>query len=138
VHEPAAVQALLQPLITGLAQSGATRVSRVRLQQGGAFPETTLRDASQWLSVGTVLEGADLEVEIAEPTLACGCGFRLGVTGDDLKQDADACPRCGAVLEVEDGHRLELVEAVCHDRAGLSRPGRPPGLGGAPPADWRV
>jgi len=113
-------------------------VSCVRLRQGGAWSERTLREAFQRLSVDTSLEGAAVEVEIVVLTPACNCGFRFETIGADPTYVTDACPRCGAVLVHVDPHRLELIEIVCDGRAEQASPLRPCERGSASPANWRV
>lgn len=116
MHEMSVAQNLLELLEEEARKQGAHRVTRLRVRIGelsGVEPEL-LRTAFQYLSPGTLAEGAVLELRI-EPLegqcQACGRVFRI-------ENFTFLCPSCGspAVRVIRgEGMYLESLEMEVED-----------------------
>jgi Zn finger protein HypA/HybF involved in hydrogenase expression len=109
MHELAAVQGLVEVLLDSEALRGR-RVEAIRVRRGSAFSEEALSQGFEALARGTALEGARLEIEVAELVVACPCGQKRAVTADDLIGHMYVCADCGSVRDVAEADDLELVE----------------------------
>lgn len=92
-----------------LPTDGSVRVREVRLRRGSAIALATLKQAFDKSTMGTVLEGATLNVETIATVLTCACGNQQAVTADEVVAHLWVCPRCGGVLAVNDRFDLELL-----------------------------
>lgn len=117
MHEYAAVEALIEDLSDHLAARGVMRATAVRLRRSSAFDDEALRQAFAMLSPGTPLEGAILDVTVANLDFACGCGHRQVITADDLIGHLFICPSCGAAREIE--HSDDLVVLAVTTEAAI-------------------
>ncbi|GAB4270175.1 MAG: hydrogenase maturation nickel metallochaperone HypA [Deferrisomatales bacterium] len=89
--------------------AGASRVVGMRLRIGrwSGVEVESLRFALGAVTEGTALEGCAVEVDVVEPTFACGaCGERYRGEGY-----LDPCPACGGYgAELIAGDELTLAE----------------------------
>jgi Zn finger protein HypA/HybF involved in hydrogenase expression len=108
VHEVSLVEALIADCVS---RTGGRPVKLVSVRYASSVPEAGLRQAFTMLSRGTTLEGARLEAEPFEVTLACACGFVGALGHDDLVSAAIAvCPACGEVTTLSRTAELELLD----------------------------
>jgi hydrogenase nickel incorporation protein HypA/HybF len=113
MHELAVTQDVLN-LVLRAAQGGrTTEVKSVTLRIG------ELRDVvDEWmqrffdyLSRGTIAEGAQLVIERSPITFVCDCGESLTVGMAELRSDTDIkCPRCGGKrVALSSGREFEIL-----------------------------
>lgn len=121
MHEYAIVESLVKEALRQLQDQGVSKVTRLRFRRGSAFSEEALRETFEAHSKGTVLEGAELQVETVNLEHQCACGRRTVINSDDLMGHMYACPQCGAVKEVEEAHDIELLEVVGETGDGAPR-----------------
>lgn len=108
MHEVSLVHALIEQVEQELRdhrQEG--RVVRLVLGVGrlsGAMPDS-LRFAFEVLAPGTIVEGAELEIEEPRPLVICGsCGHE-----ETVEELIGQCPRCGSGnIHFEGGRELVL------------------------------
>lgn len=115
MHEFSAVQSLVEELGTRLASERAHRVSVVRVRRASAFSEAALTQSFEALTKGSILEGARLEIEVAETVSRCPCGHTQVVNSDDLQGHMFVCPACARVQEVAHGEDLRLESITLED-----------------------
>lgn len=91
----ALMQELVRVVEENAESNGISRVTRVHLQVGeltAALPEA-LRFCFEVLSTGTILEGAELIIEVKQVELFCpGCQIKFIPSS----VYALVCPKCGA------------------------------------------
>jgi len=112
MHEFSIVESLVQGVLEQMKERNITKVVSVRFKRGSAFSEEALRQAFTSLSRGTVLEGAELEIDTVNLDFTCKCGRKQVIKSDDLVGHMFICPDCGAIKEVDEAHDLELVQVV--------------------------
>jgi hydrogenase nickel insertion protein HypA len=112
MHEMSVVAAMIQSLQAQLVERGVQKVTAVRVRRGSTFSEESLRQSFQALSVGTLMEGAELFVETVDTKIHCSCGKTWIVTADDLTGHMFMCPNCGDIHEVDEAHDLVLLDVV--------------------------
>jgi hydrogenase nickel incorporation protein HypA/HybF len=112
MHEYAAVEELVGALARQLQARGVARVSRVRVRRNSAFDPAALEQAWAMTVPGTPLDGAVVEVTVADLVFACACGRRQVVTSDDLIGHMVVCPACGQPGDVAGAHDLEVVDVI--------------------------
>lgn len=115
VHELGLSEAIVDAAVQG---AGGRRVRSLRVRVGGAHaadPEA-VRLGFQMAALGTVAEGAVLDLVSDPPRIRCaGCGKETRQDGGPL---VPACPACGGVdVEVAGLDQLE-VEDLSVDGAG--------------------
>ncbi len=127
MHEWAVAEGVVEALLRRGREEGARRITRFRLRLGeiGGVEEEMLRLALRELSRGTILEGAEMEVERERGRVGCRrCGTEWSPDRESLEEDALhllpdllplflRCPRCGSVdLEITGGRgvRIEWLE----------------------------
>jgi Zn finger protein HypA/HybF involved in hydrogenase expression len=110
VHELAAVAALVERLVAWLAEREPAIVERLRVRRGSDLSEAALVQGFAALSRGTPLEGARLEVEVAEVHAACRCGQAQSVTADDLIGHLLVCSACGTLIDLPALADLEVLD----------------------------
>ncbi|HUB66907.1 MAG TPA: hydrogenase maturation nickel metallochaperone HypA [Candidatus Methylacidiphilales bacterium] len=112
MHEYSIVESIVNSMLEGIKKQKATKVTSVRFKRGSAFSEEAFRQAYQSLTIGTVLEGAPLQIETVNLDFNCNCGHHQVITSDDLVGHMFICPGCGATKEIDEAHDLELVELL--------------------------
>ena len=112
MHELAAVASLVEQLLERLGDREPGALERLRVRRGSDFSEEALIQGFEALSRGTVLEGARLEIEVAEVRASCACGQTSLVTADDLIGHMLVCPSCGSVRDAPATPELEVLELV--------------------------
>ena len=111
MHEVSLVQALIDQVQREVEASGhAGRVVRIELAVGrmsGAHPES-LRFAFGLLAPGTLVEGAQLDIQQPKAVCVCrACGVQTPI--DEL---ITACPECGSGdIHIQGGRDL-LLESI--------------------------
>ncbi len=109
MHEASIVEEMLEIADREVVLQGAQRINRISLQIGvlsGVVPEA-LQFAFGSLSLGTLAEGAVLEIVRVPLTLHCD---RCGRSWDG-EHPGDLCPICGAELpSIVAGQELRLLE----------------------------
>jgi Zn finger protein HypA/HybF involved in hydrogenase expression len=123
MHELAAVSALVDAVVNGIADRQPCRVDVVRVRRSTIFSDDALRQGFAMLTRGTALDGARLMIEVVERLIACPCGQTRSVTADDLVGHIWVCPACAHVEDIGDGDDLEVVNVTLTHRAGLSSGG---------------
>lgn len=107
MHETALAAHLLHRIVQEAQTAGAARVTTVRCRVGefAGIEPSLLESAFRWQSLGTLVEGARLEiVTVLLEALcdSCGAGFRV-------EQFRFQCPTCGGCrTRVVAGEELEL------------------------------
>jgi len=121
MHEVAMIEDLIKSLALHADKNKIVRITRVRLVVGeahGALPDA-LKFAFEVLSSGTIMEGAELEIEEDPVICLCrGCQktFRWSLT-------ARGCPSCGnASVDVKGGRSLciDYFEGDENDCEGIA------------------
>jgi len=106
MHELSLIRELFSIMEEEMKKNGKERVKKVKLKIGrfsGAVPEY-MREAFQFYSINTFAEGAELEVEIEEPTAICPICKIVFKPSDILL----VCPNCGKSGKLEKGGELIL------------------------------
>ncbi|HEY3416309.1 MAG TPA: hydrogenase/urease maturation nickel metallochaperone HypA, partial [Armatimonadota bacterium] len=118
MHEYAMIQDLVDHVQRHLSDQGIGRVLSVRLRMGSSFLEGPVRQAFEMLSAGTMLEGAELEIdEFAFEETCANCGATQTVTTDDLIGHIFICQACGAGQQLDEAHGLEIISVTVDDAA---------------------
>jgi Zn finger protein HypA/HybF involved in hydrogenase expression len=112
MHELAAVGALVDAVISGIAEHQPCRVDVIRLQRGTAFVEDALIQGFEMLSRGTALEGARLEIEVVDHIIDCPCGIERPILAEELVGHVWVCPNCGHLEEVVEEDDLSLMDVT--------------------------
>jgi Zn finger protein HypA/HybF involved in hydrogenase expression len=110
MHELAAVGALVDAVLGGIAEHQPCRVDVVRVQRGTAFLEDALHQGFEMLSRGTVLEGARLEVKVVDHIIDCPCGIERPILAEELVGHVWVCPNCGHLEEIDEEDDLSLLD----------------------------
>jgi len=110
VHELAITQSMFDIVLQHAQEAGARKVGKINLVIGeltGIVGEC-VQFYLEFLSKGTVVEGAVLDIETVPAKAACGsCGETFELKGSDW-----ACPSCGGKsLEAVAGREL-FVESI--------------------------
>jgi hydrogenase nickel incorporation protein HypA/HybF len=111
MHEVSIVEALIEQVEGEVERAGASgRVTRLGLSIGrlSGVHADSIRFAFELLSPGTILEGADLEID--EPRAVCvcsACGARTEL--EELSLD---CPGCGDVDITLHGGQEMLLQTI--------------------------
>ncbi len=90
--------------------AGGAPVALVRVRHAATVAEDALRQAFRLLAADGPLAAAELELERAEPRLACPCGFAGAVGHDEGADGVAVCPSCGALSPRPRGAELEVLE----------------------------
>lgn len=109
MHELAAVGALLDAVISGIAAYQPCRVDAIRVQRGTAFVEEALIQGFAMLARGTSLEGARLEIEVVDHIVDCPCGVARPILAEELVGHVWVCPNCGHLEEIDEEDDLSLL-----------------------------
>ena len=112
MHELAAVGALIDAVLGGIAEYQPCRVEVVRVQRGTAFLEDALSQGFEMLARGTALEGARLEIEVVDHMVDCPCGIERPIGADELVGHVWICPNCGYLKEVDEADDLSLLDVT--------------------------
>ncbi|HEY8902059.1 MAG TPA: hydrogenase maturation nickel metallochaperone HypA [Chthoniobacterales bacterium] len=115
MHEYAIVESIVGSMLDAIQKQNPAKVVSVRFRRGSAFSEEAFHQAYGALTIGTPLAGADVEIETVNRDFDCACGHKQVITSDDLIGHMFACPKCGATIEVDEAHDLELVELLAED-----------------------
>ena|ERR1041385_6675130 len=111
MHEFGVTEGIITDLLAELRDQGISKVLTVHLRRSSAFSEEVLHQTFSALSPGTLLEGAELVVDVAVLNVTCpGCGYSSQVSSENLVGHMYVCPACGAVREVPEAHDLELID----------------------------
>jgi Zn finger protein HypA/HybF involved in hydrogenase expression len=112
MHELAAVDALVDAVVLGVAEHQPCRIEMVRVRRGSTFSEEALRQGFEMLTRGTPIEGARLEVEAIDEVVVCRCGLQQVMRVEDLIGDVWICPTCGHPEASGDLDDLTLVDVT--------------------------
>ena len=112
MHEVAAVGALIDAVVSEIAEHQPCRVEVVRVQRGSAFLEEALVQSFAMLSRGTPLDGARLEIEVVDHFVDCPCGIERPILAEELIGHVWVCSNCGHVEEVDEADDLALLEVT--------------------------
>jgi hydrogenase nickel incorporation protein HypA/HybF len=114
VHELSLAEGILQIVEATALGEHFARVATLQLEAGrlAGVDVGALRFALETLAPGTVLDGAELEIEQPEGRAICiECAEQVAITAR-----GDACPRCGAYrLRVTGGNELRVIRMTVHD-----------------------
>lgn len=114
MHEASLAGGVLQLVEASALNEGFSRVRLLRLEVGALarVDSDALRFALESLAPGTVLEGAEVEIQTPAGTALCrGCG--QGVT---ITRWGEACPACGGyALTVTTGTSLRVLDLLVHE-----------------------
>jgi Zn finger protein HypA/HybF involved in hydrogenase expression len=111
MHEFGVTEGIITELLDELRGQRISKVTRVHFRRSSAFSEDVLRQTFSVLSPGTVLEGAELVVDIAVLNIVCpGCGHSARVDSENLIGHMFICSQCGAVREIAEAHDLGLID----------------------------
>jgi Zn finger protein HypA/HybF involved in hydrogenase expression len=109
MHELAAVGALVDAVVNGIAEHQPCRVDVIRVQRGTAFLEEALLQGFKILSHGTVLDGALLQIEVVDHIVDCPCGIQRPILAEELVGHVWVCPHCGHLEEIDEEDNLLLL-----------------------------
>src|SRR4051794_3838704 len=84
MHGLAAVGAMVDAVVASLARQQPCRVEVVRVRRGSTLSEEALRRWFELLAVGTMLQGARLEIEAISRFVECACGRAWTAAPDEL------------------------------------------------------
>jgi Zn finger protein HypA/HybF involved in hydrogenase expression len=112
MHEVAAVAALIDTVVNGVAKHHPCRVDVIRVQRGTAFLEEALIQGFEMLSRGTPLEGARLEIEVVDHIIDCPCGIERSILSEELVGHVWVCPNCGHLEEIVEEDELSLLDVT--------------------------
>ena len=123
MHELAAVGALVDAVLGGIAEHRPCRVDVVRAQRGTAFLEDALIQGFEMLARGTPLEGARLEIEVVDHMVDCPCGIERPILAEELVGHVWVCPNCGHLEEIDEEDDLSLLNVTLTPLAAPVGPG---------------
>ena len=109
MHELAAVGALVDAVISGIAEHQPCHVDVIRVQRGTAFVEDALIQGFEMLSRGTAFEGARLEIDVVDHIIDCPCGIERPILAEELVGHVWVCPNCGHLEEIDEEDDLSLL-----------------------------
>jgi Zn finger protein HypA/HybF involved in hydrogenase expression len=112
MHELAAVGALVDAVLRGIAEHQPCRVDIVRVRRGTTFLEDALLQGFEMLTRGTPLQGVRLEIEVVDHTVACACGDDRPIRAEELVGHVWICPSCGHLEEVDEHDDLALQDVT--------------------------
>ena len=112
MHELAAVGTMIDAVAAGIQEHQPCRVDVVRVRRGSTFSEDALLQGFEMLTPGTPVEGARLEIEVANRVVVCACGRSPTITENDLLGHMWVCARCGHVEEIDEHADLEIVDVT--------------------------
>jgi len=114
MHEASLAGGVLQLVEDTARREGFSRLLVLRLEAGqlAGVDVRALRFAIESLAPGTVLAGADIQIEEPPGQAWClGCGQTVPIT-----QRGDACPRCGGYqLQPTGGQELRVLDMQVSD-----------------------
>ncbi len=125
MHELAIASSLVETLAERFRERPKTRITAVYLRLGplAGVVESALRAAFEVAALGTLAEGARLEIEHTSLKVRCHiCGHEQALAdpaedGEDIRLSClvalpEVCPQCSApVLDLVEGDELDLVAA---------------------------
>ena len=113
MHEYGITQGIITELIDELRDQRISKVTRVHFRRSSAFSEEVLRQTFDALTPGTVLDGAELVVDVAVLHVTCpGCGYSARVDSENLVGHMFICPSCASMREIAEAHDLELIDVT--------------------------
>lgn len=115
MHEMSLAGGVLRVVEQACEREPFARVSRLKLAAGAlaGVEVSALRFALEAIAPGTLLEGA--EIEIDEPPGLAFC-MGCGEANVPIRSRLDDCPRCGSArLQPTGGTELKVVDLVVHD-----------------------
>ena len=122
MHEYSLMDSLLQHVTEQLGDDRKGRVRRVHIRLGALeiHSRPSFEQAFAARSAGTVLEGAELELEIEPARIRCAsCGHEAPVgAGEADVHEAEPvveCPRCAHACFVEGGHGVGPIQVTLDD-----------------------
>jgi hydrogenase nickel incorporation protein HypA/HybF len=114
MHELSLAGGILRVVEQARERDPFGRVSRLRLQAGAlaGVELRALRFALESLAPGTVLAGAEFEIDQTPGSAFCmGCGESV-----EIASRTDDCPLCGSArLQPTGGTELKVLELIVHD-----------------------
>jgi Zn finger protein HypA/HybF involved in hydrogenase expression len=119
MHEYAEVEAVVRGTIAQLTELGCNEnVLAVRFSIGSTISENIVRQAFAAVSIGTILENAEVQIEKNETVFRCPCGYEQIVTNENLVGHLFLCPSCDQIHDIgDDAHDLKLIEVTVQDDA---------------------
>lgn len=101
----------------GLATPGSVEAIRFRVGMLEMHSPESFRQAFEWITRGTVLDGARLDFEIVPSRIECAkCGHAADLeVGDADCHDPSPvieCPNCGAATVVQGGRGVAEIELI--------------------------
>jgi Zn finger protein HypA/HybF involved in hydrogenase expression len=113
MHEFGITENIITNLLDELRDQHIAKVTCVHFRRSSAFSEEVLRQTFRVLSLGTVLEGAELAVDVAVLNVKCsGCGYSARVDSENLIGHMFICPQCATMREIAEAHDLELIDVT--------------------------
>jgi Zn finger protein HypA/HybF involved in hydrogenase expression len=113
MHEFGVTEGIITALLDELRGQRISKVTRVHFRRSSAFSEDVLCQSFRALSPGTILEGAELQVDVAILDVTCSdCGYSSQVNSENLVGHLFVCPKCGNVREIAEAHDLELIDII--------------------------
>ncbi|MEP7287832.1 MAG: hydrogenase maturation nickel metallochaperone HypA [Chloroflexota bacterium] len=120
MHEFSVTEAIIKGLLDQLQRESVSKVTEVHFRRSSAFSEEVLRQTFCVLSIGTPLEGAELNVEGVVLNVTCAhCHECSDVNSEDLIGHLFVCPTCGTAREIAEAHDLELVKVIAQTEDSL-------------------
>jgi len=117
MHEMSLAADILRLVEQSQSRERFARVTRLRLHAGAlaGVELHALRFALESMAPGTVLDGAQLDIEeIPGRALCMGCGASV-----PIRSRTDACPSCGSVrLTPTGGMELQVHDLIVSDAQG--------------------
>lgn len=114
MHELSLAGGILKLVEDAAAREGFRRVARMTLEAGAlaGVEVPALRFALESLAPGTLLEGAEIDIDTPPGVASCpGCGASVIIASR-----AEPCPACGAWgLVPTGGMELKLRELLVHE-----------------------
>ncbi|MCB4363066.1 hydrogenase maturation nickel metallochaperone HypA [Hydrogenophaga taeniospiralis] len=114
MHEASLAGGVLQLVEDTAVREGFSRLLSLRLEAGqlAGVDVRALRFALESLAPGTVLEGAEIQIEEPPGQAWCmGCGQTVAIA-----QRGDACPACGGYqLQPTGGMELRVIDMQVSD-----------------------
>jgi hydrogenase nickel incorporation protein HypA/HybF len=114
MHEMSLAGGILKVVEDAAARQHFKRVSQLRLEAGAlaGVEVSALRFALEALSPGTLLQGAQIEIDQPPGTAWCmRCAASVAIASR-----LDPCPRCGGhQLQATGGTELRVLDLLVHD-----------------------
>lgn len=107
MHELAMTQGIVDAVEAEARKHGADRVNKIKLRIGeftGVVKEA-LEFSFDVIKAGTLVESAELEIEVVPLRKRCACCDAVFGSNGDF---AFFCPECGGAVEIVSGRELQI------------------------------